>query len=596
MQGYGPGAPRSEGHALSAFLRALNIPPDLIPVDADERTALYRSVTSQRRLMIVLDNVASARQVRRLLPGSGGCLVVVTSRTSLSDMVAREGATRVTLDVLPLDAAVQLLAEVIGDDRVEAEDAAARQIAEHCGCLPLALRVVAERAARRPHLSLAELAGELGREQDRLQALAAHEDESGNIRAVFSWSYRALPAERQRVFRAIGLHAGPEFSSAVIGALAGLASAQADDHLQELARVHLVEEISIRRYRTHDLLREYALERGLHEDRQRARTHAVRRGLQWYLLASDDARQAILPYSQALPLVRGDDHEVFSFSDAQSAMDWYELERANILAALRQAMDFGQFDIAWRLPVVCDGFFELHSYWDDWRSSHETALSAALTISDSLGEASARRCLGDSSWEFDEFASALSHYERAAEIAEDIRDPWIEGFAVRGMGLVKMDTGQPQQAMSYFERARQVFESAGNSRGTGMALLSLGGSRKALGDLAGAVRDCESALLVFREIGDRWSLAWGLLSLSDVHVEAADLESAIFRLDEAVAIFRDFGDRQSEATCLANEARVLRLNSDMPAARDRLSAALDIYEALGDPRAVDVRAQLSELG
>jgi tetratricopeptide (TPR) repeat protein len=317
--------------------------------------------------------------------------------------------------------------------------------------------------------------------------------------------------------------------------------------------------------------------------------------LHWYLLSADNARQAILPYSQALPLVSPDDYDVPSFDDAVSAFTWYERERTNILAALEQAMDFGQFDIAWRLPVVSDGFFELHSYWRDWREMHQTALSAALTINDSMGEASARRCLGDSCWEFKEFTEALRHYERGAEVAHAIGDAWIEGFSIRGMGLVTADAGDPIQAIDYFERARQVFESSGNARGVGMSMLSLGNTHKAMGEPDEAARDCERAVGIFREISDRWSLAWGLLSLGEAHAEMGRLGPAEAELEEAIAVFREFTDRQSEATSLTRLAQVLRLKNDHARARDCLNAAFEIYDSIGDPRAADLQAQLANL-
>lgn len=589
MHSYGSAPSLTEEQALDKFIRSLNVAPELIPTDIDERAALFRSVVSDKRLLIVIDNVASVRQVRRLLPGSRNCFAVITSRSSLPSLVAREGATRVTLDVLSPGDAVSLLTEIIGDDRVEREHDAAARIAELCSYLPLALRVVAERAAGRPYLSLADLAGELLGEQDRLDALASQDDELINVRAVFSWSYRALSAGQQRVFRSIGLHPGTEFGSEAIAVLTEVSVNAAETQLQELARVHLVQEIAVRRYRTHDLLRAYSTERTLREDRQRARTRAVRRVLYWYLLAADQARRAILPNSQSLSLMTLDGTEIPSFGDVPSAMDWYERERLNILAGVQQAMDLGQYDIAWRLPVVSDGFFELRAYWREWRDVHTEALSAAQTIDDALGEASVRRCLGDVCWRFGEHQEALRHYERGAVLGHAIGDAWIEGFSIRGSGLIYQEMGEHAQSAPYFERALEIFQASGNARGIGMSTLSLGLSHRGSGELARAAEECEEAVGIFRRIADRWSLAWGLIPLGDTYLDMSRPGQAQRQFEEAIGIFRDFGDRRSEASGLRQLGRAFGMQGDDARARECWGSALEIFEAIEDPRSDEVR-------
>lgn len=595
MRGYGSVPSLAEEQALDKFLRSLNVPPDLIPIDIDERAALYRSAVSGRRLLIVIDNVASARQVRRLLPGSEHCFVVITSRGSLSSLAAREGVTRVALDVLSPDDAISLLSEIIGDERVEREHSAAERIAGLCSYLPLALRVVAERASGRPYLPLADLVDELVDEQDRLDALASQEDDLISVRAVFSWSYRALSAEQQKIFRSIGLHPGSEFSATAIAALVGRSVAATDARLHELARVHLVQEVATRRYRTHDLLRAYSGERALRDDAQRTRTLAVRRVLYWYLLTANEARRTILPNSQSLNLMPLEEADIPSFGDVESAMNWYERERLNILDALRQAMDLGQYDIAWRLSAVADGFFEIRAYWTEWKEIHSEALNAAQTINDSLGEASIRRCLGDVCWRFDQPQEALQHYERGAAIAQAIGDPWIEGFSIRGSGLIYQEAGDHARAISCFEQALEIFRSSGNSRGIGMSMLSMGISRRGLGELTQAADNCESAVAAFRRIGDRWSIAWGLVPLGEIYLEMARLEQAQQQFEEAISICRDFGDRRSEASGLKQLGTVFRLQGDNTRARECWNQALVIFGDLEDSQADEIRNLISEI-
>ena len=280
LRGYDPGAPVAPGDALAGFLRALGLAGDDIPAGEDERAAAYRSLLDGRRMLVVLDNAASVEQARPLLPGSPTCLVVVTSRDSLAGLVARHGARRLDLDMLPAADAIGLLRTLIGD-RVDAEPDAAAELAGQCARLPLALRVAAELAAASPDSRLAELAGELAGEQRRLDLLDAGGDERTAVRGVFSWSYRHLPAAAARAFRLIGLHPGPDFDAyavaaltaptALTGATAGSSSrpvtaTQAKDALALLARAHLVHPAGGGRYGMHDLLRAYARELAAAED------------------------------------------------------------------------------------------------------------------------------------------------------------------------------------------------------------------------------------------------------------------------------------------------------------------------------------------
>ena len=220
LRGYDPGAPVAPADALAGFLRALGLAGEDIPAGEDERAAAYRSLLDGRRMLVVLDNAASVEQARPLLPGSPSCLVVVTSRDSLAGLVARHGARRLALDMLPAADAIGLLRTLIGD-RVDAEPDAAAELAAQCARLPLALRVAAELAAASPDSRLAELAGELAGEQRRLDLLDAGGDERTAVRGVFSWSYRHLPAAAARAFRLIGLHPGPDLDAYAVAALTG---------------------------------------------------------------------------------------------------------------------------------------------------------------------------------------------------------------------------------------------------------------------------------------------------------------------------------------------------------------------------------------
>jgi DNA-binding SARP family transcriptional activator len=260
LRGYEPGQPMTSASALAVFLRALGVPGDDIPAGEDRRAARYRSLLAGKRMLVLVDNARTAEQVRPLLPGARTCAVVVTSRDSLAGLVAREGAARLNLDVLPLDDAVSLLRELIGA-RADTDPPATAGLARQCSRLPLALRVAAELAAARPDVSLADLNAELADEQRRLEVLDADGDPRTAVSTVFSWSYQHLDPDAARAFRLTSLHPGPDFDASAVAALVGTIPGQARRMLDALARAHLIHPTGPGRHGMHDLLRAYG--RGL---------------------------------------------------------------------------------------------------------------------------------------------------------------------------------------------------------------------------------------------------------------------------------------------------------------------------------------------
>src|SRR3954471_6402096 len=241
LRGYDPGPPAEPAAVLDGFLRALEVPADQIPPTVEQRSALFRSRTDDRRLLVVLDNARSEEQVRPLLPGSPSSMVVVTSRASLTGLAVGLGAVRVGLDLLPVRDAVALLRTVVGGDRTDAEPDAVADLVERCARLPLALQLVAQRAAARPHVPLAELAAELTDEADRLELLSCGSDEFTAVRPVFSWSYHRLATAQAHLFAVLGLHPGPDLGGEAAAALAAVSPARARRQLDDLVEAHLVE-------------------------------------------------------------------------------------------------------------------------------------------------------------------------------------------------------------------------------------------------------------------------------------------------------------------------------------------------------------------
>ena len=353
LRGFDPDQPPlAPGDVLAGFVRALGADSSQAPADLDELAAMYRSLLSGRRVLVVLDNAASAGQVRPLLPGMAGCLAIVTSRNTLSGLAARDGARRLTLDLLPPGDAVTLIGRVAGTERTAADPAAAGRLAQLCGRLPLALRITADRAASHRHLSMTDLADELTLEHDRLDALAADE-KTTQVRAVFSWSYQALEPGPARAFRLLSLHPGPDISTPAAAALIDAPIPATRQLLRTLTGGHLLEETGRDRYQFHDLVRVYAAECAQASEPESHRTAAISRLLTWYMYTADAFSRTMSPASQHVRL----DPPPPScrppvFTTPRQALDWAESEIASLIPALRQAAVVGDDAIAWKLPAM----------------------------------------------------------------------------------------------------------------------------------------------------------------------------------------------------------------------------------------------------
>jgi tetratricopeptide (TPR) repeat protein len=594
MRGYGPGPPLAVDQALDTFLRALHVPAEQIPADTEGRAALYRSVLTGKRVLIVVDNVSTVSQVRPLLPATPTCMAIITSRSRLSGLVAREGASRMTLDVLTPDESIALLRDSIGDDRVNAEPQAAAELARRCAYLPLALRIIGERIANSPHLFLADFVAGLALAEHQLDALAVEDDELSDVRAVFSWSYQALPDDAARFLRLLGLHAGSDICAAAAAALAGVSVSRARNLLDQLNAAHLLQNPARDRYLFHDLLRAYAQERAGAEESPEQQRRARRRVYDWYQWMAEKGRKVILPYSHAIPLPPAEpDLPLTPPRTVAEAMAWFEQERLNLLDNVRQANELGDYDIAWQLPVVSDGFFELKSYWADWRDIHLTGLRAARAAASRHGEAANLRCLGDAYWRMEQREDALDCYRQGVEASREVGGRWLEGFSLRGMGLIREERGQIDEAMDLYAQARDVFRDNNITRGEGMSLLSLGNCHRTLGHLDAAISHYRDAVAILERIDDQWSVAWASYPLGLAYQQAGQLDKARRQHERALDLFRRFDDRRCEGLTLAALGDTFNATSQPDEAQRCWQEALRILDPLGDPRADTVRRLLA---
>ncbi|HEX2314463.1 MAG TPA: BTAD domain-containing putative transcriptional regulator [Thermomonospora sp.] len=585
LRGHSPRGPARPLEILIGFLDALGVPVERIPAAQDAAAALFRTMAAGRRLLVVLDDAVDAAQVRPLLPGEPGCLVLVTSRDRLAGLVAREGAHRVALGPLPPGEATELLRHVAGPG--DAADAA--RVAELCGHLPLALRIAGERAVSR-RLSPARLAEEIADERDRLDLLAVEGDESTAVRTVFSWSYRALPGPVAEMFRLLGLGPGRDLSLPAVAALTGITVSLARSRLSALTARNLVEEHREGRYRLHDLLRLYAAERA-GEDAEAGT--AVPRLLAWYLGGVEEAQRVLTPHGVRVPVepIEGTGPGPV-FSEPAQALGWCAEERANLVAAVLHAAESGQDAIAWRLALGLWPLFHLKGHPEDWITTHHSGLEAVRRCGDRTGEAwlstslayawrSARRPLRARAW----MAAAVALWR-------GLGDRYGEAVAVSGLADLDRERGETAAALDHGERAVAAFADAGSRWGEGIALTGLGLACTDLGRLQEALTRYREALAAFEEIGDRFGVGETLAGLANLHVRLGRSDEALRHCLGSIEAAREVGDQATEGRALWALGDLHRAAGRPAQAERAWREALPLLHRFGGPTAAEIHERL----
>jgi DNA-binding SARP family transcriptional activator len=596
LRGYDPSRPiMPPEEAIRVLLDALGVPPQRIPAGLEARTALYRSVLAERRVLILLDNARDSEQVRPLLPGSPGCLVIVTSRNQLTGLVANEGAHPLTLNQLTSAEAHEFLVRRLGTKRLAQEPDAVDEIVVRCALLPLALAVVAARAATHPGFPLSAIAEELRDSYDSLDAFAG-DDITIDVRTVFSWSYEALSAPAARLFRLLGLHPGPDISSPAAAALAGLTPRETRALLIELTRAHLLTEYFPGRYTLHDLLRVYASERVRAEETSQERDLAVERLLSWYLHTADAAYPHITPNRRRIPLEPPPPStEPLTFTTRDQALDWCETERANLVDAVHQAADTGHLGIAWRLPAVLWGFFYLRSHMGDWLDTSRTGLAAARRAHDRPGEAQALTDTAAALRSLGHIDEAIDSYHRAMVVSRELGDAEGRLRAVGNLGDAYLNNGQLRKAVEYCRRGLVLDRAIGSAWGEGISLSNLGDAYQRLGRYEDAVRCLDQALAVLRASGNRWVEGVTLDILGTVHHRLGARDRAFDHYRQALATHRDIGNRWGEGHTLGHLGDLQLAAGEPEAADGSWRKALAIFTEFDHPDAAKIEQKLNVL-
>jgi tetratricopeptide (TPR) repeat protein/transcriptional regulator with XRE-family HTH domain len=572
LRGHDTRPPVPTADALAWMLRDLGVDGAAVPASLDERIGRYRTLLASRRVLVILDNAASAEQVRDLLPGTPSCLVVVTSRDALAGLVARDGASRIDLDLLPVADAVSLLRELIGP-RVDEEPSAVGALVQRCGRLPLALRIAAETARSRPGQPLADLVDELSGEH-RLDALDAGGDAQTAVRTVFSWSYRQLPPTAAGMFRWLGVHPGRQFDVRAAAALACVDVAEAGRTLDRLLRAHLVERVSEDRFRMHDLLRAYAAEL--------AGDLPVHGLVAYYRRTASAALGLAYPaYRHRLPPVPS--HPAApALADGAQARAWLAAELENLVAVVGLATERGHAEDAVRLATILHLYLDETSRWTEALAVHGHALTAARSIGDRAGEASALRNLGIAAGALGRQDEAIDRFEQSLAIREELGDRDGMAATLTSIGVAHDALGRFPEAIRYQRRCLALRLDIGDRLGAAGALLNLGVTLEQCGDHRNARDNYLQALAVFREFGDRLGESHALNNLGNVSRQLGHHDTALAYHQSALATYRQLGSRSGEAFAIAGLGMALDRLGHHHDAQSRHEQALRIAQEIGE--------------
>jgi DNA-binding SARP family transcriptional activator len=587
--------PASPGEVLARFLRDLGIEGDKVPARDDERAALYRTRLTGRRVLILLDNAKDAAQVRPLLPGSSSCAVLVTTRSRTPDLASMRF---VDLNVLEDTEALALFSTIVGEERAAAEPDATAEVLVACAGLPLAIRICAARLAARRQWRIATLAGRLRDQHRRLDELTTGDLA---VRASFQVSYDSIRtvshgADPARAFRLLGLWQGASISLQAAAALLGEPDDDVAEMLESLVDVNLLESPAPDWYRFHDLLKVYAMERAQAEEPEAARDEAVSRLLWWYLDTAQAAADTVSPQRYQVPYdPRASGHPPLTFASMEGALAWYDDERANIVAATRQAAAVGLHEVACRLPSTLFPLFNRRSNWADCVTTHRVAAESALKTGDRLGEAWALSQIGYALVGLRD-PEAFGHLERALAIRQEFGDTRGEAQTAisLGDGHLRMH-GPGEDALRYLRRAADLLEPMGAGSLRSVALNTLGDVYFELGDLDAAAGCYLQAIDICREFGGH-AEGFALLNLGVVYMRQRRLDEAIARFEEALAKHRASGALDGEAWTLKSLGAAQAETGSRSDARSSLTEALRIFEQIGSQeQAAETATLLSSL-
>jgi tetratricopeptide (TPR) repeat protein/transcriptional regulator with XRE-family HTH domain len=567
--------PVGPADALASLLMSAGVPVHQIPPETDARAARWRDHAAGKKVLLVLDDATGHQQVRPLLPGSPGSLVLITSRRRLT---ALEDAAVVSLDTLTPSEAAGLLARLAGRPDVSARDAAVGELAALCGYLPLAIGMAGRQLAHHPAWTAAALAADLAAAKDRLELMAA---ENVSVAAAFGLSYRDLDDGQRRLFRRLGLHPGPDIDAYAAAALDGATVPRARRGLEALYDQHLITEPAPGRYRFHDLIREHARTLAAADD-PAARDAATTRLLDYYLHTARAAGQHIPSWTNAEGLPPPDPPPASTppISTLRQAAAWLEAERANLHAAVGYALATARPLYALLIPAAMDGFLQTRGYFDQGLVLHQGALDATRQSGDRPGQAHALLLLSPMQTLTGDDPAAVASATEALQLYRDLGDRTGQAAALTMIGFLHTVTDDYPAAAAELRQALELFGDLGHRRGQGDALHYLGTVHRATGDYPAAAACHRQALGLYRDIGYRYGQGVALMHLGAAQRLAGDYPAAATTLPQALTLLTDLGELgelHEPAGVLTELAALQRLVGDYPAAAASSQQALNLY-------------------
>ncbi|OXY83952.1 NB-ARC domain-containing protein [Streptomyces sp. 2R] len=595
-----PDGPADPGEVVGRFLRALGVPTGQVPPALGERVALYRSLTADRQLVVLLDDAATAAQVRPLLP-AGRCVTAVTSRRRMPGL-SLDGGHVIHLEPLSTEAAVELLDSTLADGRVAAQPEEARALVLLCAGLPLAVRIAGARLAARPRQGITAMVRALSEEHERLEALAIEGDH--DVRAALDLSYQGLPPTAARLYRLLGLHPGREFGGPVAQALLGEDAAEALDALYDAnLLVDVAEASGGERYRFHDLVRLHAAARAAQDESADERTAALLRIGRHYLANADRAEEIIEPRRALLErdfepecVVEEDFGADGGQADAEGALDWLERELPNLMAVVRLARPMGAPELAWQLTDALWPLFPRRKLYREWREAHEEGLLAAEEAGDE--EAACRMLTSGALGKLATGAPAegLAMFERAAASFLERGDALGHARTLNYRGLAHQRLGRPDRAADLFARAADALPACGDLRAGALARFNLADVAFSQGRYEDAAVDAEAARLTLEAAGDAYNAARaaGLTGRACVHL--GRLGRAESELSAALSALRSQAAGFEAARVLGGLAQLSERRGQPWQARQYYREALSLYSSVGRSGSAEADEARTRLG
>ncbi|HYB86132.1 MAG TPA: helix-turn-helix transcriptional regulator [Streptosporangiaceae bacterium] len=558
---------------LAAGLAAAQIPPGL-----EARAARWRAHVADRKILLVLDDAAGHDQVRPLLPGAAGSLVLVTSRRRL---IALEDSAVISLDILAPGQAAALLTRLTARAGIDAADHAVSEITRLCGYLPLAIGLMAGQLKHHPARTAGQLAGDLAAATDRMALLQA---ENLSVTAAFDLSYQDLTEDLQRLFRRLGLIPGPSFDAYVTAALDGAGLAASRSSLDQLYDQHLITETAPGQYRLHDLLREHARTLAATDD-QADRDAAAERVLDYYLHTALAAGRYFDTWASTFrqPPPGNPPALAPDLSTLGQSVAWLEAERANLHAVADYAATRGRSRHAIAIPAAMGSFLAARGHWDQSAVLHQSALATARQVGDRLGEADTLSTLGALQRETGHYPAAAASLARALALYVDAGDRPGQANVLNQLGFLQVLTGDYPAATASHEQALALARSARDRLAEGAALNHLALVQQLTGDHPAATASQQQALTLFTDLGDLHGQAYALNDLGVIQQETGHYPAAAASQQQALALFRDIGHRLGQAHALNDLGLVQQQTGEYPAAAASHQQALALFRDLGNP-------------